>query len=332
VWRSRLTGGAVGRDVGPSGTSPSDRGRWPGGAPGRIPGVDEPYGGGPSALEDLVALFEAGSAEELWRVLLMGGGLPSSPNSWDAGLVWRHHHDDGQPGALNTALLLCTDHRWRRATSGLIAAIASSGLLDADALAELARRFLEGVTVMWEAPAEWSEGPWIDIPLGPVEDVSVVADEAADVEVGPMLFPRRVPPPLHRWAAAELVRYNATAWAEVWEQAQTLDAAATGAALAGILDGLGALSELAASEMLAVGLSWGRGSVRLVALERLAEREGAGAARCRAAADPDIKIRQWAEKLGRPGRSSPARRGPSRPHADKPVMTETDTQPSLFDL
>jgi hypothetical protein len=33
----------------------------------------------------------------------------------------------------------------------------------------------------------------------------------------------------------------------VWEQAQTLDAAATGAALAGILDALGALSEFAAS-------------------------------------------------------------------------------------
>jgi hypothetical protein len=105
--------------------------------------VDEPYGGGSSALEDLVARFEAGSAEELWRVLLMGGGLPSSPNSWDAGLVWRHHHDDGQPGALDTAVLLCTAHRWR-ATSGLIAVIASSGLLDVDALAELARRFLGG--------------------------------------------------------------------------------------------------------------------------------------------------------------------------------------------
>ncbi len=117
---------AMGRDVGPSGTSLSDRGLWPGGAPGRIPGVDEPYGGGTPALEDLVALFEAGSAEELWRVLLMGVGLPSSPNSWDPGLVWRHHHDDGQPGALNTALLLCTDQRWRRATSGLIAAIAST--------------------------------------------------------------------------------------------------------------------------------------------------------------------------------------------------------------
>ena len=279
-----------------------------------------------------MGLFEAGSAEELWRVLLMSGGLPSSPNSWDADLLWRHHHGDGQPGGLTTALLLCTDRRWRRATSGLIAAIASSGVLDSGALAELARRFLEGTTLIWEAPAEWSEGPWIDIPLDPVEDVSVVAEGADDVEFGPMLFPRRVPPPLHSWAAAELVRHNPTAWAEVWEQAQTLDAAASSAALAGILDALGALSEPAASEMLAFGLSWGRGSVRLVALERLAEHEGAAVARRRAAADPDTKIRQWAEKLGRPGRSSPARRGPSRPDADKPMTMETDTQPSLFDL
>jgi hypothetical protein len=72
--------------------------------------------------------------------------------------------------------------------------------------------------------------------------------------------------------------------------------------------------------------------VRLVALERLAEREGPEAAGRQAAGDPDAKIRQWAEKLGRPPHSSPAGRGPAGPDAAKPITTDTDIQPSLFDL
>ncbi len=86
---------------------------------------------GLSPLADLAALFEAKGPEDLWRALLFGGGLPTSPNSWDAGMLWRHHHGDRQPGGVDTALLLCTDHRWRRATSGLIATIAESDLLGA---------------------------------------------------------------------------------------------------------------------------------------------------------------------------------------------------------
>jgi hypothetical protein len=79
----------------------------------------------PSAMQELGALWLAESPEELWRALLFGGGLSASPNHWDAGLLLRHHHGDGQPGALDTALLLCTDLRWRRATAGPIAEIAA---------------------------------------------------------------------------------------------------------------------------------------------------------------------------------------------------------------
>lgn len=123
-----------------------------------------------SALDRLAALFEAGSTEEFWWRLVFGGGLPTSPNSWDAELLWRHQHGGDRSGASDTALLLCTDHGCRRATSGLIAAIASSGILDAEELARLAGRLLEGTTIVWEAPASWSEGGWIDIPLREVEE------------------------------------------------------------------------------------------------------------------------------------------------------------------
>ena len=111
----------------------------------------------PSALQDLGALWLAESPEELWRALVLSGGLGASSNHWDAGLLFRHHHGDGQPGALETALLLCTDLRWRRATAGLIAEIAGSGVLDGSELAVLAESFLNEA-VIWEAPASWDGG------------------------------------------------------------------------------------------------------------------------------------------------------------------------------
>jgi hypothetical protein len=282
-----------------------------------------------STLDELAALFEAGSTEEFWRRLAFGGGLPPSPNSWEAELLWRHHHGKDRSGALDTALLLCTDHGCRRVTSGLIAAIASSGILDAEELARLARRFLEGTTITWEAPASWSEGGWIDIPLGEVEEPDSVTIEA---EPGPLLFCRRVRPPLHRWAAAHLARHDPAGWDKVWEQADALDAAGTGAVLSGMLDALGSLAEPAASELLALGLCWPRGTVRVAALERLAERGGIAAARQLGSADPDAKIRLWATKLARPVRSPSPTKSEPNPDTTPAAGPDQGHQTSLFDL
>ena len=249
---------------------------------------------GLAALRDLVALSRAGSPEELWWELLTGGGLPPGPNSWDAAMLWREHHGDGQPGAVDTALLLCTDHRWQRDTSRLIASIASSGCIASDGRAELASRFLAGTTIVWEAPAAWSAGGWIEIPLD--GDDRDIRDVPADDALEPILFPRRVPPPLHRWAAAELVRHDPGGWVDVWKQAQALDPPATGAALAGMLDAVAHVREPSASEILVMGLAWPRGFVRVVALERLAERNGSGVAVELAKDDPDSRVRAWADK------------------------------------
>jgi hypothetical protein len=289
---------------------------------------------GLSSLGDFAALFGAESPNDLWLALTLGAGLPSVANSFDAEMLWRHHHGDGQPGAGDTALLLCTDMRWRRAAAGLIAAIAGSGVLDEAGLTELATRFLEGTTIIWTAPLSWSDGEWVTIQLGDqtAEDTAEdTAEISGDDAGGPLNFVRRVPPPLHRWAAAQLVRLHPGEWADVWECAQRLDAAGTGAALAGMLDVLGALSEPAASGLLAIGLGWPRGSVRRTALERLAEREGPDAACRLAARDPDAKIREWAEKLAR-SRSAVGSTSTSTGASPQPPDPTADIQPTLFEV
>jgi hypothetical protein len=285
---------------------------------------------GLSALGDLAALFGAASADDLWRALTLGAGLPPVANSFDAEMLWHHHQGNGQAGAGDTALLLCTDRRWRHATAGLIAGIAGSGVLDEAGLTELASRFLEGTTVTWTAPLAWSNEGWVTIELGE-ETAEDTAGISGDDAGGPLTIARRVPPPLHRWAAAQLVRSRPAEWADVWQCAQRLDAAGTGAALTGMLDVLEVLGEPAASDLLALGLSWSRGSVRRAALERLAEREGPDAARRLAAVDSDAKIRGWAEKLAG-GRSAAASTSASTVAAARSHDPSADIQPTLFEV
>jgi hypothetical protein len=122
-----------------------------------------------------------------------------------------------------------------------------------------------------------------------------------------------------------------TLGADVWLCAQRLDAAGTGAALTGMLDVLEVLGEPAASDLLALGLSWTRGSVRRAALERLAEREGPDAARRLAAADSDATIRGWAEKLAG-GRSAAASTSASTVAAARSHDPSVDIQPTLFEV
>jgi hypothetical protein len=247
-------------------------------------------------LQDLRVLWLAESPEELWRALVFGGGLGASPNHWDAGLLFRHHHGDGQPGALDTALLLCTDLRWRRATAGLIAEIAGSGVLDGDELFILAESFLNEA-VVWEAPAAWTDGGWVEIVLsesgdddddgGPGED---------DPPPGPLQVRREVRPPLRRWAAAELLRQRPERLDDVFARAQALSARDAAAVVAGIIDASDALDRQRAQRVLEFGLGWPAGWVLLVALERLAGCHGLDAARRLAAGDPDARIRRWAHK------------------------------------
>jgi hypothetical protein len=298
----------------------------------------------PSALQDLGALWLAESPEELWRALVFGGGLRASSNHWDAGLLFRRHHGDGQPGALDTALLLCTDLRWRRATAGLIAEIAGSGLLNGDELVVLAESFLDEA-VVWEAPAAWTEGPWIEIVLSESADGDDDGDPGQDdPPPGPLQVRREVRPPLRRWAAAELLRQRPERLDDVFARTQTLSARDAAAVVAGVIDASDALDQQRAQRVLEIGLGWPAGWVRLVALERLAGGHNLDAARRLAASDPDARIRRWAHKADQkpqrakdPGRSGSAESEPrsrapgTQRRASAPTEPDSSTQPSLFD-
>ncbi len=88
-----------------------------------------------------------------------------------------------------------------------------------------------------------------------------------------------------------------------------------GAIVSGILDAIEALDEVVAPQAIHLGLGWARGSVRFLALDLLAARDPE-AARHRAAADPDQKVRGWTPRRPRE-RITSAGETDSRPRADE---------------
>ncbi len=118
----------------------------------------------------------------------------------------------------------------------------------------------------------------------------------------PVPSERSIAPALRRWAAARVLRTDPGTFDAVRVRARELDVLGRGAVVSGILDAIEALDEGSAREAIELGLSWARGSVRLLALGLLAVHDPQ-AARNRAATDPDKKVRGWTPR--RP-RGSPA--------------------------
>jgi hypothetical protein len=160
---------------------------------------------GPSWQETLVALHAAETLEELWTVLLVPHGIRSA-SSWDEpySLFRRFHADDPNHAAV-TALLLCSNHRWRKAAHRLIHELADSGMLSDPALDQLAAWYVErDVDVL--APRRLFAG-W-----SVVFTSSDTGDAACAVALGSpwdrgrravdiVRVRRSVWPPFRRWAA-----------------------------------------------------------------------------------------------------------------------------------
>ncbi len=196
-------------------------------------------------LDELTPLLDADSRLELHRRLVMGGGPSgSSTRHQEAVEVFQAHHGLGQPGAVGTALLLCTCWRWHRCTARLIAGIVATGILDPEQLDELAARLLWPDQVAYPAPAEWFAGALTvtlrdlleaaadrdpaagDDALGedalrdleadedqPIEVIADLGDGIQDLDQvvftidrsKPVPHERQAPPPLRRWAATHVV-------------------------------------------------------------------------------------------------------------------------------
>jgi len=112
---------------------------------------------------------------------------------------------DGSPGALTSALLLCTDRRWHRCTARLVAGIVEPSVLGEDELDELAYLFLGSHTVRLQYPVSWIGTEWVSIDLSGEDEAADESIEHLDPAT-PVTSNRAIAPPLRRWAAARMLR------------------------------------------------------------------------------------------------------------------------------
>ena len=266
--------------------------------------------------EGLAALHAASDAEALRRVLVVEGGGNSNTRLDEAVTLLRRHHSEGQSGAVETALLLCTDWRWSRCTAKLINRISTSGVLDEPGLDALADALLWPDRAEYQYPIGWIGTKWIVIDLdtggkddlegGEPADEDGVEDEF-EIEDGFVTHTcdpqtlvraaRHIPPPLRRWAAARVLRWQPGRLDAVVQRAESLEALDAAAVVQGMIDAIGSLDEADARRVIALGLRSGRGAARLIALDRIAERDGVAAAADLAAGDADAKVRRWTPRV-----------------------------------
>ena len=249
--------------------------------------------------------FDLGAAnpEALWRVLTLRDGLPGA-HPFEALGLFSRHHDNGEPGAVTTALLLCTASRWGRDTARLIAGLVDTAVLVEEDLDELASTFLWSDRLRFEYPARWIGSEWISIDLeGPEGPVSVPLGRVDPDSTVPA--ERYIAPPLRRWAAARVLRTDSRTLDKLRARAAELGPIDGGAIASGVLDAVEVLDARGARRTIELGLGWPRGSVRLLALDVLAAIDPEDASR-RAATDPDRKVRAWSPARLRPR----AERGP----------------------
>ncbi len=237
-------------------------------------------------LEDLAAIAEAKTPDDLWRHLIRYPTLRAERNDFEAIAVFRRLHGDGDSDAARTAALLFTDHRWRKAATTLIARIADSELVSPAELDDLADGFLWEDQYPWPVPRRWTRD-------GSVRAPARHGRRAVDVVVE-----RPIAPPLRRWAAARITTSAPHRSTDVLERVTSLDAHSGDAVMTGLLDACRAWPDHARAAMIERGCAWSNGSVRLAALHLLADTDPEDAAR-RAAADPSAKVRDRAVRFQR---------------------------------
>ena len=247
----------------------------------------------PSWQDTFLALHAARTVEELRALLITPHGIKSS-TAWDeAFILFRRFHANEPEGAAITALLLCTDHRWRKAAHHLIHRLADSDLLAPEDLNLLTVSFVH-------------------------HEVTVTTNSHGDVR-------RSVWPPLRRWAAAQTVTNDGTAWQPLLDRARTEPSGHGAALAAGVMDAAAAIPPDERTRAIEDGLNWGSGIVRLAALPALANLAGEHAALQHAQNDPNDKVRRWS-----PNTTSPAPK-PTHRTPGPPATGTAGSQQTLFD-
>ena len=230
----------------------------------------------------------------LWRRLVSGTvGRPQPPAvAVDA---FRRLHRGGEAGALDSALLLCTDRQWHTVSAKVIAGMVDSGILDDDDQDQLADTLLWNEQVHYRHPIWWIGTTFVEYSLdSPAPGRTIRVDPNT-----PTTAHRSVWPPLRAWAAGRVLARRRASVRDILEHARSLPARDAAAAVTGAVRVADDLSEDQARTMLDAALAWGHKAPRKAALERLLAGGEDELVQTLAGNDPDAFIRRWAsEQLG----------------------------------
>jgi hypothetical protein len=257
--------------------------------------------------ESSADVADAPDAQQLWRLLVTTtGGREQAPSV--AIDTFQRLHDAGQPEPVDSALLLCTDWRWRRTSARVLAGILASGVLDDEQQDRLADELLWPDKARYVYPLGWLGSTFIEIDLPSVSGAPRQRTVHADPKT-PVTAERYVWPPLRSWAAERVLARHRAVPMDVVARARELPARDGAAVVTGAVHAADELDPEQARTVVEVALRWGHKTPRKAALEQLATWGEHDRTEELAADDPDAAIRTWGRKL----------------------RTEVATQSSLFD-
>lgn len=240
---------------------------------------------------------DAPDAQQLWRLLVTAPrGRETAPTVEVD--TFRRLHEAGQPEPVDTALLLCTDWRWRRTGARVLAGIVATGILDDAEQDRLAEQLLWSDKVPYVHPLGWIGSTFIEFDLGAPQERRAPRQRKVHADSStPVTTERHVWPPLRSWAAERVLVRNRAAPTDVLARARALPTQDGAAAVTGAVHAATELHPEQARMVVDTALRWGHKAPRKAALERLTAWGEADRAHTLAAADPDAAIRAWGQKL-----------------------------------
>lgn len=225
----------------------------------------------------------------LWRLLVTDTLGPKLPPSVAVD-TFRRLHSNGAAGAFDSAVLLCTDRRWRNVSAKVIAGIVDSGVLDDGDQDRLANTLLSQQQLDYQHPLWWIGNTFVEFDLdSPGRSRPVRIDPNT-----PTTARRHIWPPLRSWAAGRVLGRRLASAGDVLECAHSLPARDAAAVVTGAVHAVGNLDDDQASTVLDAALSWGHQTARRAALQRLLAAGKNELVHTLASNDPDASIRLWA--------------------------------------
>jgi len=244
-----------------------------------------------------VQVTDVQDAPELWRLLVTETSAPELAPVV-AIEAFRRLHGAGQPRPVDSALLLCTDWRWRRTSARVLTGVLDAGVLDDVGQDRLAQEFLWQDKVQYVHPLGWIGDTFVEIDLDAVSRRRT--PRPREVRLDPstqVTTERRVWPPLRSWSAARILVRRHAEPRDVLARARALPPRDGAAVVTGAVHAANELNPDEASRIVDVALRWGHKTPRWKALKHLASRGEGDRARDLAAADPDASIRAWSRKV-----------------------------------